>query len=628
MKARCSKSEVPSLPAVSVRIRGPFLVLFPILGLLLGGCRSGRPGAEPGRPGAEPGMVPRPEAAEARSAMDLPSRPPRLSETQALVRTRYSGERAREMVASLDPSYRVPGNGPFDAAIQRVVEVLETAGYREEGEGGGGALTYRVENRPLAQPTWEPIRASLRVQGAAFPLMELGSNINLVAANSFSTPPGGVTAEVVYVGEGDEESFQGVDLEGKIVLGDMSVRQLFRRAVQEGGALGVMAYRLPDFNRPEVNRGIAPMSSIPYDSGSSSWGLLLSGTARDALLDAMAAGPLRVNVEVETRLYPSEEETLVAEVRGAEAPRERMVLSAHVQESGANDNLSGVAAQAEIARVLAEGVATGAFVPRRTITMLWGDEIRSTQRYLEEDPVRAEGVLWGLSLDMVGEDTRKTGGTFLIEKMPDPSAVWTRGEDHHTEWGGRPLRIDQLTPHYLNDFVLNRCLDQAAGSDWVVRTNPYEGGSDHVPFLRAGTAGVLFWHFTDQYYHTDGDRAEMVSANTLWNVGVCATVSAMILTTADAEMAAYLVGEVERSALARLEREGELSRLAVEAGGDLDEERLILQTWTDWYRDALSTMEELEVGGATPATLRAIEAARDRVGDAGKRQMERIEHAF
>ena len=33
-----------------------------------------------------------------------------------------------------------------------------------------------------------------------------------------------------------------------------------------------------------------------------------------------------------------------------------------------------------------------------------------------------------MSLDMVGEDVKKTGGSFLIEKMPDPSAIWTRGK--------------------------------------------------------------------------------------------------------------------------------------------------------------------------------------------------------
>jgi aminopeptidase YwaD len=388
--------------------------------------------------------------------------------------------------------------------------------------------------------------------------------------------------------------------------------------VQEHGAVGVLAYRLSSYSRAEVNRDIAPMSSIPYDSVAASWGLLLSANARETLLGALAKGPVRVRVDVETRLYPSEELTLVAEVRGGVQPEERFAFSAHVQESGANDNATGVAALAEIARTLAQGVESGVFEPKRTITMIWGDEISSTRRFLEDDPVRAEGVRWGLSLDMVGEDTQKTGGTFLIEKMPDPSAVWTRGEDHHTEWGGRPLTTDQLTPHYLNDFVLNRCLDQAAGSDWVVKTNPYEGGSDHVPFLRSGTAGLLLWHFTDQFYHTDGDRLEMVSSNTLWNVGVCSAVSAMTLVTADAEISAYLIGEIERAAMARLETEAELSRAAIAAGGDPEEERLILESWTEWYLGALSTMIDLEPGGPTQETLDAIEAARANVAELGR----------
>jgi hypothetical protein len=366
------------------------------------------------------------------------------------------------------------------------------------------------------------------------------------------------------------------------------------------------------------------MSSISYDPEAQAWGLLLTRNARDALREGLAAGSVRVQVNVESRIYPSEELTLVADVHGSTNPHERLVFSAHVQESGANDNASGVAALAEIAMALGEGIGTGAYDPSRTVSMIWGDEISSTRRFLEDDPVRAEGVRWGLSLDMVGEDTQKTGGTFLIEKMPDPSAVWTRGEDKHSEWGGRPMTTDQLTPHYLNDFVLNRCLDQAAGSDWVVKTNPYEGGSDHVPFLRAGTAGLLLWHFTDQFYHTDGDRLEMVSSNTLWNVGVCAAVSAMTLVTADAEISAYLIGEIESAAVARLETEAELSRAAIAAGGDPEEERLILESWTEWYLDALSTMVDLEPGDPTQETLDAIEAARANVAELGRHNGESL----
>jgi len=70
------------------------------------------------------------------------------------------------------------------------------------------------------------------------------------------------------------------------------------------------------------------------------------------------------------------------------------------------------------------------------------------------------GIKWGISLDMVGEDTEKTGGTFLIEKMPDPSTIWTRGNDKHSEWGGQVLDKSPLKPHYLNDFILSRFKEQ------------------------------------------------------------------------------------------------------------------------------------------------------------------------
>src|SRR6185369_4549710 len=221
--------------------------------------------------------------------------------------------------------------------------------------------------------------------------------------------------------------------------------------------------------------------------------------------------------------------------------------------------------------------------------------------------LRARGIKWGMALDMVGEDAAKTGGTFLIEKMPDPSAVWTRGDDHHTEWGGRALTKDQIRPHYFNDFLLARCLDQAAVTGWVVRTNPFEGGSDHTPFLDFNKPGVLFWHFTDVYYHTDGDRLENVSVETLANVGAAATVSVLTLTAADGPTTRALVAEVEGAARRRIEAERGLSRAAIAAGGDRAREADILATWIDYYVKAIEAMRDIEVGGSSPETLAAIQ---------------------
>jgi aminopeptidase YwaD len=402
----------------------------------------------------------------------------------------------------------------------------------------------------------------------------------------------------------------------------MSVGRLSNEA-RKRGALGVLAYAMPEYTKPETHRTSIQFSSIQADTNAKAWGVLLSYDARDALERALAAGPARVRVMTQSRFSPSAERTVIADIRGAEKPNERFVFSAHVQEPGANDNASGVGTQVEMARVAATLVRRGSMNPRRSITFIFGNEIAATRRYLE-DAARAQTVRWGVSLDMVGEDTEKTGGTFLIEKMPDPSAVWTRGEDHHTEWGGSALREDQLTPHFFNDFVLRRCLDQAAVTGWVVRTNPFEGGSDHVPFLDAKKPGLLFWHFTDVYYHTDNDRLPNVSPREMTNVGVSALVSALTLASADGATARALVAEVERAAVARLDAEAALSRAAIAGGGDPGKEQTILTAWTNWYAKAIGTMSEIEVGGSSRDTQKAISAAESAIQRAGAERTARL----
>ena len=551
--------------------------------------------------------------------------PPAIDRYFGLARAEYSGERARKLVAFMDGWFRWPGNAAFDASIDRVVSQLRAAGYvREDSAGPAARLVYRVEHRPLRGPAWDLQDASLTIVGERIPLLHLATNLNMLAINSYSTPDSGLVAEVVDAGKGTAAELDRAKVKGKVVLADIGVGQLFADAVQKRGAVGVLAYRMPAYTKPEINRASIQFSSIPLDTVRKAWGMPISFGAMTSLRAALARGPARVRVTTRTRLFSSVERTVVAEVRGMVRPDERFVFSAHVQEPGANDNASGVGALAEIARVLALLSKNGAVQPKRTITMLFGNEIAQTRNFLADDSIRTRGVHWGLSLDMVGEDTKKTGGTFLIEKMPDPSAVWTRGDDRHSEWGGSPITKEQIVPHYFNDFLLARCLDQAATNGWVVRTNPFEGGSDHTPFLTFRKPGVLFWHFTDQFYHTDGDRLDKVSAATLQNVGISALVSALTLTSADGATARALVAELEHAAVARLDTELALSRAALASGGDAAKERDILQTWTDYYDRSLGTLSDVETGGSSRETTAAITIARARVLVAGASRVSQI----
>ena len=546
--------------------------------------------------------------------------PPAIARYRDLVRAELKGTRAWNTVAFIERYFRVPGNSGFNASLDLVIQILREAGYVLETQArADDRLVYRVEERPMNRPTWEPIDAELTIVGRSAPLLRFTTNRNMMAINSYSTPDTGVVAEVVLVsgGAATSASYDKLDVAGKIVLGEGNIGRVFGEAVAKHGAIGALSYNMPAYTKPDVYPSSIQFGSIPIDSARKSWGIALSRAAWDSLRAATTAGPLRVRVRTKSASYYAVERTVVAEVRGTERPAERFVLSAHVQEPGANDNASGVGALSEMARVLGVLVQRQRVTPRRTITMLFGNEISQTQNYLAADTVRTRGVRWGMSLDMVGEDTRKTGGTFLIEKMPDPSAVWTRGDDKHTEWGGSPMTMAQLKPHYYNDLVLARCLDQAEGRGWVVRTNPYEGGSDHVPFLRFDKPGVLLWHFTDVFYHTDADRLDKVSAEELENSATCAMLVALTLASADGETTRSLVTEVGRAAIARLNTELALSKAAVAAGADAKKETEILRAWTTWYDGALAKMEDIEVGGTSPATRQTIETAREGVRRAG-----------
>lgn len=533
--------------------------------------------------------------------------------TADLVRAAYEGDKAFETVAFLDPYIRWPGNKGFDAGIEHVAARLHAAGFvKEETAATGARLTYRIEEYPMAQPAWEPLAASVTIQGQDLPILEFASNRNMLAVGSFATAAGGITAELVDVGDGTPAELDATGIQGKIVLANGQISDLVKDAVVDRGAIGVLAYSLPGYLKPQVNKHSIQFRKIDDDIGAhESWGIALSTDAHEKLEAALAAGDVQLQVVTDVAWTKDAiERTVVADIRGSEYPDERFVFSAHVQEPGANDNASGVGAQVEMARVAAALVTGGEVDPKRTITFLWGDEITSTNRYVTQNDERAQGIRWGLSLDMVGEDTAKTGGTFLIEKMPDPSAIWTRGEDKHSEWGGDPMTKADMRPHYFNDLVLGRALEQAATNGWVVKTNPFEGGSDHVPFLQADIPGLLFWHFTDQFYHTDRDRLGMVSADELKNVGVTALVTAIAMTSADGALARSLIVEVRNAAVERLEAETDLSVAAIKEGKAVADERDIVTTWANWYDDALVTMVDIEVGGSSSATESTIETAR------------------
>ncbi|MCK0190584.1 M28 family peptidase [Arenibacter sp. F20364] len=540
-----------------------------------------------------------------------------------VLRNNITGEQAYETTAFVEQLWRVVGNEGFNKSIHKVATALEATGYiLEEKASNTDRFTYRIEKRPLVQPTWEILDASITLAGDNEPLLSYASNRNMVYINSTSTPKTGTTAEVIYV-EG-LDNLQKLSINGKIIFAETNAIEIYKEGVLKQGALGILSYDNPAYLHPQKNVNSIQFRSLPYDP-KNTWGIALSYKAKEKLKTALEKGKVYTKVAISSKIYPSEELTLVANIKGSEIPKERFVFSAHVQEPGANDNASGVGAQLEMATVAAKLIKKGGIDTQRTMTFLWGDEIVSTKRYLLENSERAKNIKWGLSLDMVGENTAITGGSFLIEKMPDPSAIWTRGKDKHTEWGGKSLSLEDMTPHYLNDYTIHNFMKQGKTAQWEVKTNPYEGGSDHTPFLENNIPGLLLWHFTDQFYHTDNDRIDKVSQETLKNVSIAALASALTLVNGDSYTAVDIVQIVRDAATNRLSAEFLLGEKSIKSGNSVEKEVSIMKAWKDWYLKAIASTTDLASPENTVILDKAILEAQAIIEGQSKMFIEELE---
>ena len=496
--------------------------------------------------------------------------PPRVEAIYTAVASRVDTGVAMEIVNTIGPLWRLAGNPAYDDSMEFIAARLRQ-----------GGVTSRVESYAHSGRGWEHRRGTLSLDGSTREVL-LSREQDRVALciNSFSTPAGGVVLPLVDVGEGTDEDFKNRDVTGAVVLGNAAVGPLWTRAVRDRGAAGVISTELAPYTQPDTTPDVLQWGSIPYDEARRAFAFKATPRAARRIRAALSLGIVKVHVDIETTFHQRPNRTLIAEIAGTVRADERVVLVAHLQEPGANDNASGSATLAATAIALRRAVASGALAaPRRTMTFMWLDEIRGSDHWITQDPARAARVVGMMSLDMTGQDTVKTGGTFLIEKMPDPSAIWQRPSDPHSEWGAGKVDRALVRGHLLNDLHLAVALRRARDTGWVVRTNPYEGGSDHTTFIRAGVPALLNWHFTDRYYHTNLDTVDKTSPVTMGHVAAAVATSGMFLAAADRSDAAPLTALIAAAEQARLETEHR---------NRANEE--IVSAWKQWYQEARASV--------------------------------------
>lgn len=522
----------------------------------------------------------------------------------------------------------------------------------------------------------------------------LNKRTRLAWNSCFTDPAGtdpkeaaGLDGEIIYIGTVNEyegtnsEGIEPETLAGKILLTDSSMESGFSYA-DEVGAVGVASKEaVESFLCPKDENGTillpwydssrySESADLKYAAQMSSLGTPViewqfSNQQYDSL-KALLERAKQINEEAASetdrvkvtgrqivigQIYPMTktegspgvgQAVAIAEVKGSVHPEKRIIICAHVQEPGCNDNATGVADLLEIATAYKQMVDAGKIErPKCTITFMWGDEMNMADYWLDGHPEEAKHLIGALDLDMTGEDPEKTGGVMRLEKTPDPSAIYgytedavpwaepdpmvaslskpyydenykstqddsfVRLPDSHTLWGQSFVGSRFQRGWYLNDLFLHSAdtVSKSHDTDFRVDVCPYEGGSDHSVFLYRQIPAVLTWHFTDYVYHTSSDTLYMASPREMESVGITTLATALLIGDScdNNAYALQILKVTEEAALTRMETEkiNTEHHLKYElAGNGTPEEALaneteVLKAWGDWYAKALESVETL-----------------------------------
>jgi hypothetical protein len=509
------------------------------------------------------------------------------------VHERFDPQRALATVAYVERHFRVRGNRGYLKTLERVTRELEAAGFPRRD-------VRTLELGPVA-PTWTPRAASLALigaDGALEPLVHFADESErdraCLLVRSDAWPEGEL--ELVRA----EDVRAGLSPRGRVVLAEADPEAAFAEHVRAGAA-GIVVLNLEPYHAASEHPDAAQFGYLPErDHGSPerdagvpepAFGFSVSTRVYERLRAATASGPARVRVSVDVQAGRAAASAVEARLEGSDPSAGAIVFVAHADEPGANDNGSGVAAQAELAGALRRAIEEGVLQrPRRAMVFLWGQEIEVSREWLARPP---GPVGAGLVMDMVGQDPERVGAPFLIERMPDPGAVWLRGRDAHTEWGQAEVDATRLRGHFLNDLSAASAaeVERLEGS-WRWRTNPFEGGSDHVPFLERGLPALLGWHFTDSAYHTSLDRLERVSGPEMRRAASTLGAVALAMAAGDEADALELLEVLEAAGQARLEELREASDALVREGRSTrEDEARVREAWLAWYDEAFASVE-------------------------------------
>lgn len=531
------------------------------------------------------------------------------SDTLRALEPFLSGDDAIELVSELAPLSRLPATDEFDEAMKTVQNRLAEGGFvslRNPPDDGPPPVNAPpgytfILSDSLRYEIWKPAAASLEVLGPeGFVAADTRDIPAVLAMNSRSTPREGIVTRMINLGNGTyDREYEGVDVSGMIVYGRQPLADIYRVAVLERGALGVVSPSAPSWQGTDDHPALVAMGTV----GRWGFGFKVSTETAWKLEKAMeqGGGSVKVRATVDAQYQSGRTlRTLVAEIPGSENSLERVALIAPFSgpAPGAGD-VSGAAALVQTATALHQAIQTGKLEqPKRSIVFVWGASIAGTRLWADRHTTVVDELHSATVLQLIGGFAEETGKRILVERTPDPSAIWIRPPDEHTPWGAARPPGWPFTGHYISEFtgeiigcIIADELNVGRGS------NPYEGRADHEFLLEQNIPAQRLWCFPDPLYRSSLDTPDHIDEQLLTTGAMAAAVVAYETAIADIFTAKRILTLIEANARARLETALEQARenLGINeegeaTGGDKYLEEEILNAWKIWYLEAIESV--------------------------------------
>lgn len=328
------------------------------------------------------------------------------------------------------------------------------------------------------------------------------------------TPPEGLIAELVYVGQGRLEDYEGVDLENKLVFRDPPRALTLDNPSDETAPQGptemlINEKKVAGFIEHSRLKGNilqtdllsgpgglpVPAVAVTYEDGQVLKELLREWYALPNWYKRTEQQiPVKLLLQVEVESSDSYGYNVIASIPGSELPEEKVVLVAHHDNAfgpGACDNATAVAVNLEISRVFSQLPR-----PKRTIEFVsvTGEEYGEfgsgayVDKYVKSNEDSYQGAI---VLDIIGNGDHLY---YITESICLGKLVKNSPE--------------------INELLQEVCSDLG----YVIEGTPLEFASDDGPFILAGVPTSYLAKLISTswpYLHTYMDDFNVVDINGL-----------------------------------------------------------------------------------------------------------------